>query len=343
MKKIRAGIVGISGYTGEELLKILFRHPSVDVTVLCGRSTAENKHLKDIYPHLGSHDISCRPLDIALLAKETDVVFLALPHTVSFEVVPQLIKHGKRVVDLSADFRLTSSSEYEKWYGAKHSAGELLAHVVYGLPEFNRKKIESAQLVANPGCYPTTILLALAPIIKEGIADTGSIIIDSKSGISGAGRKSVESYFKSEHPNMRPYNIAGGHRHIPEIEQELSNLAGNKITVTFTPHILPVERGMLSTIYVNLTGKTLDADIDKIYDKWYGREQFVRVLPKGKIPEIRNVLATNMCEIGYKVDERTNRLVIVSAIDNLVKGASGQAVQNMNIMYGLNEKEGLTQ
>ena len=340
-KKINAGIVGVTGYTGEELIKILSRHRHVRIAVLAGRSSGETRPLKDIYPHLSHLGLFCEALDIRSLAERADVVFLALPHKVSFEVVPDIVNSGKKVIDLSADFRLKSAELYETWYGGKHTAVSLLSHAVYGLPEVYRERIKTSSLIANPGCYPTTIILGCAPALEHNIADLSSIIIDAKSGVSGAGRKSVAEYYKSEHPNLRPYNIAGGHRHIPEIEQELSVIAGEKVTVTFTPHIIPMERGMLSTVYIGLREKISSAGVLRLYRDFYAKEPFVRVLPEGEIPRIRNVVETNFCEIGLKVDERTRRLIVVSAIDNLVKGASGQAVQNMNVMMGFEETAGL--
>lgn len=338
---VNIGIVGITGYTGEELLKILSRHKGVTIAVLAGRSTAETRPLKEIYPSMEHLHLCCEALDVPSLTKKADIVFLALPHRVSFGIVPDLIAAGKKVIDLSADFRLGNAAVYEKWYGEKHTAHHLLDEAVYGLPEVYRDGIRKARLVANPGCYPTTVILACAPVFKKGMADLASIIIDAKSGISGAGRKAAEEYFKKEHPNVRPYNIGGAHRHVPEIEQELSKAAGEKVLVTFTPHVIPMERGMISSIYVQLKQKVSTAEMVALYQAFYRNEPFVRVLPEGKIPEIRNVVNTNFCEIGLKVDERTNRLVIISAIDNLLKGASGQAVQNMNIMLGFNETEGL--
>jgi N-acetyl-gamma-glutamyl-phosphate reductase len=337
----RIGIVGITGYTGEELLKIVSKHPNVTIAALAGRSTAETRPLKDIYPSMAHLDLAVEALDTASLARRTDVVFLALPHRVSFQIVPDLIAAGVRVIDLSGDFRLGNAAVYEKWYGAKHTAHHLLDEAVYGLPEVYRDSIRSARLLANPGCYPTTVILACAPVFGRSMVDLSSIIIDAKSGVSGAGRKAVAEYYAKEHPNLRPYNIGGAHRHIPEIEQELSKAAGENVLVTFTPHIIPLERGMISSIYMNLKVTTTTAAVLALYHERYKNEPFVRVLPEGKIPEIRNVVNTNMCEIGLKVDERTNRLVVISAIDNLVKGASGQAVQNMNIMMGFDEKEGL--
>jgi N-acetyl-gamma-glutamyl-phosphate reductase len=341
-KKINVGIVGITGYTGEELLKLLSKHPQAEIAVLMGRSSAETKPLKDVYPQFEQLDLCVESLDAASLAARTDVVFLALPHRVSFGIAPDILKEGKKVIDLSADFRLKRADVYEKWYGEKHTADGLLPAAVYGLPEINREKIKAAKLIANPGCYPTTVILGLMPVLRQRLVDLSTIIIDAKSGISGAGRKAVAEYFKAEHPNFRPYNIAGGHRHIPEIEQELSNVSGGKsVIVTFTPHIMPMERGMLSTVYADLEETISTADVAALYTEFYRNEPFVRVLPAGDIPRVNNVVNTNFCEIGVKVDERTHRLIIVSAIDNLVKGASGQAVQNMNIMFGFDEKDGL--
>jgi N-acetyl-gamma-glutamyl-phosphate reductase len=339
---INAAIVGITGYTGEELLKILLKHKNAKIAVVAGRAESEIRPLKEIYPHLtGAADITCIPFNAKTVAEKADVVFLALPHRVSFEIVPDLLKSGKKVIDLSADFRLNDGAIYEKWYGVKHTAQPMLAKAVYGLPEVYRKDIKNASLVANPGCYPTTAILGLLPAIKSGLIDTSSIIIDSKSGISGAGRKPTQEFFANEPQNFRPYNIAGAHRHIPEMEQELSKASGKKITLTFTPHLIPVERGMLSTIYASPAKKVTTAEALKVYEEFYKGEPFVRVLPEGKIPGIKNVVNSNFCEIGIKLDERTNRFIIVSTIDNLVKGASGVAVQNMNIMFGMDETLGL--
>lgn len=341
MKKIKAGIIGITGYTGEGLLKILSGHPGVELSVLASRSAEHPRPVKDIYPHLAHIDLMYEKLTAAQVAERADVVFLALPHKVSFEVVPELMGNGRKVIDLSADFRLNDASEYERWYGGKHTAGSLLEKAVYGLPELYRDKVRKAELIANPGCYPTTIILGCTPALKHGLADTSSIIVDSKSGISGAGRKTTEEYFKNEHPNFRPYNIAGAHRHIPETEQELSKVAGEKIVITFTPNILPLESGMVSSIYMNLKKKTNSAEVTALYKDFYKKEPFIRICEGAKMPDVKNIIGTNYCDIAVRVDERTNRLIIISAIDNLVKGASGQAVQNMNVMCGFKETEAL--
>ncbi len=338
---IRAGIIGITGYTGEELLRILSKHKDVKITVLAGRTTSPIRDLKDIYPKYENLNLKCVPLNIEQIKNETDVVFLALPHAVAFEVVPDLIKAGKKVIDLSADFRIKDPDTYEKWYGVKHTGKEYIKDAVYGLCEIYKDKIKYAKLIANPGCYPTTILLGTAPAIKNGLVKSDGIIIDSKSGVSGSGRKGVKNYYETEAPTARAYKVGGKHRHIPEIEQELSIMFGKSVTITFTPQIIPMERGMLSCIYMDLAKKTSVSEIIGVYKIFYKDKQFVKVLEEGKLPSIKNVVNTNYLEIGIAIDERTNRLIVISAQDNLVKGASGQAVQNMNIMFGLPETEGL--
>jgi N-acetyl-gamma-glutamyl-phosphate reductase len=341
MKKIRVGIIGITGYTGEELLKKLVKHPKAELSALAGRTASPSRSMNQIYPGLADLLLTVEPYSEKTMAEKADVVFLALPHRVSFEIVPGLIAAGKKVIDLSADFRLDDGGVYEKWYGQKHTAAHLLEKAVYGLPEIYREKIKKASLVANPGCYPTSIILGLAPALKKGLVDLKTVIVDSKSGISGAGRKKTQEFFANEPGNFRPYNIGGAHRHIPEIEQELSKVAGKNIIITFTPNLIPIERGMVSVIYANLNNKTETESVLELYRNFYKGENFVRVLDKGKVPEVNKVANTNYCDIGLEVDSRTGRLVIVTAIDNLVKGAAGQAVQNMNIMCGFEETEGL--
>jgi N-acetyl-gamma-glutamyl-phosphate reductase len=338
---IRVGIVGITGYTGEELLRIISKHNDVRITGLYGRSYSKDRFLKDIYPCFNNFDLKVEGFDVKKIISRSDVVFLALPHAVSFEIIPPILDAGTKVIDLSADFRLSVSEIYEKWYAVKHTAKEYLNSAVYGLPELNENKIKRALLVANPGCYPTSVILGCAPAITYGLVDLNGIIIDSKSGISGSGRKKSQEYFSNEHPNFRAYKIAGEHRHIPEIEQELSVLSGEAVVVSFTPHIIPVERGMLSTIYLNMKSPVSTSFIVEKYREFYVGRQFIKILNEGMVPGIRDVLNSNYCEISVKVDERTNKLIIVSVIDNLVKGASGQAVQNMNIMFGLSESTGL--
>src|SRR3989339_72 len=327
---INAAIVGAKSYTGEELIKILFKHPKVKIISLSGRMQGNSKHICEIYPYLkGQVDILCEDINEEKIAKESDIIFTALPHKVSMEIVAKFLKLGKKVVDLSADFRIKDPEIYEKWYETKHIFPELLKKAVYGLPELYREKIKKTNLVANPGCYPTTIILGCYPILKENIVNKKNIIIDSKSGISGGGREFVKTY---QSPNTYAYKIGGIHRHIPEIEQEL------KCRVTFTPHVIPQERGMLSTIYLNLKKVISVNEIIRIYKKYYEGEPFVRIVESAQTKEIEN---TNYCNIAINIDKRTNNIIITSVIDNLVKGASGQAVQNMNIMCGFDEKEGL--
>jgi N-acetyl-gamma-glutamyl-phosphate reductase len=337
---IRASIIGITGYTGEELLKILSRRKDVRITGVYGRETSETKNLKDIYPEFENLNLQVLPLNVRQISETSDVVFLALPHAVAFEVVPALIKANVKVIDLSADFRLKDAAVYETWYKVNHTAKDLINKAVYGLSELYAKQVKQAALVANPGCYPTSILLGLAPALTDGFINTNGITIDSQSGISGAGRKSTEVYFKTEHPAARAYGICGTHRHIPEIEQELSKLGGTDIKVTFTPHIIPLERGMLSTIYADLNKNISSEEITAVYKNFYKDKPFIKILDAA-FPSTKNVVTTNFCEITARTDKRTNKLIVVSAIDNLVKGAAGQAVQNMNIMFNLNEAEGL--
>jgi N-acetyl-gamma-glutamyl-phosphate reductase len=341
MKKVNAAIVGIKGYTGEALLEILSNHEGVKLALVTSRIAGDPVPVKEIYPKFEELDIMCESLNIESLAKRADVVFLALPHKVSLELVPEFLKHKVKVIDLSADYRLDDTQAYEKWYGEKHLSPELVKEAVYGLPEFYKKEIAKARLIANPGCYPTSVILGCAPAIKSGLIDVDSIIVDAKSGISGAGRNTAKEYFAAQHPDHRAYKIAGKHRHIPETEQELSKLAGREVEITFTPHIIPVERGMLSTIYMDLNKKISVKEVLEVYKDFYKNEPFVKVLSEGELPNMRDVVYTNYCCIGIDIDIRKNRLIVISCIDNLLKGASGQAVQNMNIMFGLEETSGL--
>ena len=339
---IRVSIVGVGGYVGEELLKILSRHPSVKITGVYDKAAEEGiKGLKEIYPWFGSLNLQVLPLDAAKIAETSDVVFLAIPHGVAFEVVPSLMEAGVKVIDLSADFRIKDAAVYENWYKVNHTAKEYIKQAVYGLSEINNTAIKEASLIANPGCYPTSVLLGLAPAIKGGFVNADGIVIDSQSGISGAGRQIAQEYFEREHPNARAYGLGGTHRHIPEIEQELSTLFGETATIAFTPHIIPLERGMISTIYANLAGSSNVDEISRYYQKFYKDKPFVKFLADTSLPFTKRVQETNFCEITFAVDARTKKLIIVSAIDNLMKGASGQAVQNMNIMFGIKEAEGL--
>lgn len=339
---LKIAICGGSGYTGIELLRILAGHPDARVTAITSEKSA-GKRLTALFPHLHKYqDLLFEPLNKEKLLDKADIFFLALPHGASQEAVNFFFRNGKKVIDLSADFRLRDPGTYKDWYGLAHDFVPTLKRAVYGLPEMYRNRIGKARLIANPGCYPTSAILGLLPAIKGGLVDLSSIVIDSKSGTSGAGRKAdIAVSFCEVNEGFKAYGI-GTHRHTPEIEQELSLLAGENITVDFTPHLLPLDRGILTTIYAKLTKKTDTVSVLNVYKKKYGNEPFVNVLEEGVYPNIKNVRGTNFCQLGVKVNMRTNTLVIVSAIDNLVKGASGQAVHNMNIMTGIEEEKGLT-
>ncbi len=336
----KVGIVGASGYTGVELARLLVNHPDVELSVATSRQYAGQK-LSDVYPNLrGLTDIVLEDVVIDDLAHRADLFFTAVPHQTAMNIVPAFLAAGKKVVDLSADFRIDDAEVYETWYQT-HIAKEFLAEAVYGLPEINRDKIKGARLVANPGCYPTSIILGLAPLLKNGIIDPATIIADSKSGTSGAGRgASTATLYCEVTDGFKAYKV-GNHRHTPEIEQEIAKLAGQGATISFTPHLVPMVRGILSTVYAALLNDVSQAEVDGLYQDFYKTERFVRPCTPGTFPATQFVRGSNYCDIGCKVDPRTKRLVIVSAIDNLVKGAAGQAVQNMNIVLGLDEGAGL--
>lgn len=338
---IKVFICGGSGYTGGELIRILSNHPGVVITGLTSERSA-GKTVRHLFPHLRSYShLVYEHLDPAENMKKADLFFMALPHGESQRAVDFFFQHDKKVIDLSADYRLREPSTYEKWYNVRHAFQATLRRAVYGLPEINRNKIKKAKLIANPGCYPTGAILGLLPALRNTLIDTSSIVIDSKSGTSGAGRKADVSVSYCEvNEGFKAYAI-GTHRHTPEIEQELSLVSGKEIVVNFTPHLLPVDRGILTTIYAPLIKKMSVHDIVQKYRDAYKKEPFVRVLEYGLFPNIKYVRGSNFCDIGLKVNERTNTMIIVTAIDNLVKGASGQAVHNMNIMMGFDEKAGL--
>jgi len=339
---VRAAIVGASGYTGAELTRILSRHPEVELVAVTSRKYA-GKKLSQVFPHLKDvADIRCEDVSPLELAKRANCVFTAVPHQTAMDLVPVLLEGGCKVVDLSADFRIHDEEVYQHWY-QPHTAAGYLPEAVYGLPELHREKIRGCRLVANPGCYPTSAILGLAPLLKNRLIDPTTLVIDSKSGTSGAGRGAqVGSLFCEVTDGFRAYKVAE-HRHTPEIEQELSELYGESIVVSFTPHLLPMSRGILSTIYARCV-KTLSQDeLQNLYAAFYSSEYFVRVLDKGMVPATQYVRASNFCDIGLKYDSRTGRIIVLSSIDNLVKGAAGQAVQNMNIMFGLDEKTALQQ
>ncbi|MBI5100804.1 MAG: N-acetyl-gamma-glutamyl-phosphate reductase [Nitrospirae bacterium] len=338
---LKVAICGASGYTGIELLRILAGHPGVRITAVTSERSA-GKKVSDVFPHLSVYGgLKFQPMDRDALVDKADLFFLALPHGASQEAVSYFFSRKKLVIDLSADFRLSDEKVYEKWYGLEHKFIPALRKAVYGLPELYRARIKKAKLIANPGCYPTSAILGLMPALRSGIIDTSNIIVDSKSGVTGAGRKAdLAVSFCEVNEGFKAYGI-GNHRHTPEIEQELSGIHGKNITVNFTPHLLPVDRGILTTIYARVSKKTSQEEVGGIYQKAYKKEPFVRVLAAGVYPNINNVRGSNFCDIGVKLVERTSTLIIVSAIDNLVKGASGQAIHNMNIMTGFRETEGL--
>ena len=338
---LKVAICGGSGYTGIELLRILYGHTKVRITAVTSEKSA-GKKVSDVFQHLHTHEhLTYEPLNKEKLLTKADLFFLALPHGASQEVVHFFFRNGKKVIDLSADYRLYDPQIYKEWYGVPHEFVSTLKKALYGLPEMYRKKIKNAKLVANPGCYPTSALLGLLPAVQNKLIDLSTIVVDSKSGTSGAGRKADLSLSYCEvNEGFKAYALAT-HRHTPEIEQELSALAKVEVTVNFTPHLLPVDRGILTTIYARLLRKTDTAAVLKLYEKKYAGEPFVRVLGEGIYPNIKDVRGTNFCELGIKVNPRTDTLIVVSAIDNLVKGASGQAVHNMNLMAGFEETEGL--
>lgn len=340
-EKLKIAIVGSSGYTGGELYRLLLHHDRVEVAAVTSEKSA-GKLLNSIFPHLtGLTDLICEPLDPEAISKKADFIFLALPHVTAQETAYRFNKLGKKVVDLSADYRLSDPALYEKWYEHSHQYPDLLKSAVYGLPELHRNEIRNASLVANPGCYPTSAILGLAPLMKNGSIDPASIVIDSKSGVSGAGRSPALTYHYPEANEAFMAYKVGTHRHTPEIEQELSKVAGEQVTVSFTPHLVPMNRGILTTIYAKLITRSDTGILHGVYREFFNDKPFVRVLPAGQFPNVSNVRGSNFCDIGVYSDPRTGRAVIVTAIDNLVKGASGQAVQNMNLMAGYAETEGL--
>lgn len=334
---INVGIVGVTGYAGEELLNILLQHPDVRITDISAKIPKPQK-ISDIFPKFKNRiGLVCAEPDLKKINSSCDLVFLALPHTVSMDLVPALLKMGKRVIDLSADYRLKNAKIYEKFYDTKHKDKANITYAVYGLPEIYRAKIKSAKLIANPGCYPTVSILALAPVAALGIVDLNNIIIDAKSGVTGAGRKLAEGFLFSEvNEDFKAYKV-NVHQHSPEINQELSNLAGKKVSVTFVPHLLPVNRGILATIYIK---KKKPGDLINLYKKFYKKEPFVRIKEKGSYPRLKDVVNTNFCDIG--INDSEDGVIIIAAIDNLLKGAAGQAVQNMNIMYKFPEHTALS-
>lgn len=338
---IKVGIVGGTGYTGVELLRMLVNHPQAEVVAITSRAE-EGVRVDELYPSLRGHlDIRFSHPDLKSLA-QCDVVFFATPHNVAMKMMPQLLAMDTRVIDLSADFRIRDAALWSQWYGEPHACPELLVEAVYGLPEFNREAIREAQLVACPGCYPTSVQLGLMPLLEHQLIDPQRIISNSASGVSGAGRQAkIDNLYSEVGDSFKAYGVAG-HRHLPEIEQGLADIAGTEVAVTFTPHLLPIIRGIHSTLYTELRDSAVVLDeIQSLYEERYADEPFVDVLPAGSHPQTRSVKGANLCRLAVHRPQGRDTLVILSVIDNLVKGASGQAVQNMNIMLGLDETSGL--
>jgi len=362
-KTKKVAVLGATGYTGIELVRLLLEHPGAEITYLSSESHA-GKSLAEVHPQFTGWDgLVCSPLDSKSVPEDVDLVFAALPHGSSVEVVPALLERGFRVVDLSADFRLKDDSLYPAWYDRAHPRADLLPSAVYGLCELRRQEIRSARLVANPGCYPTSAILGLAPLLNKGAVDTNHIVIDAKSGVSGAGRSPKQAFhFPECSESFKAYRVAS-HQHTPEIEQELTFMASGGaspekssqqgdgkpggaeqgVTVLFTPHLIPMNRGILSTMYISLNQEWEESELLEVYRNFYADDFFVQFFEPPRLPETRWVRGTNFCHLSLRHDRRTGKAVVVSAIDNLVKGAAGQAVQNMNIMHGWPEYTGLTQ
>ena len=340
----KVAVIGASGYVGEELVRLLLRHPHAELVAVTSRQFA-GKRLADVFPRLSHHqkagDLRFGASDPAQLAQMAQIIFLALPHGFAAEFAKPLVQTGAQIVDLSADFRIKDAKIYKEFYGDDHPAPDLLGESVYGLPEIYRAEISDATLVACPGCYPTSILLLLLPLIRERVLNLASILVTSLSGVTGAGRKVEADYLFAEcNESMRPYGVPK-HRHLSEIEEQLSTFTGEKITIQFTPHLVPVNRGIITTIYVD-PSKKIDADsLASIYQKAYGNEPFVRLLGTERFPDSKNVSGTNFIDIAWRLDLRTGRAILMSAIDNIVKGASGQAIQCFNLMRGYPETSGL--
>ncbi len=339
---IRVAIIGITGYAGVETARLVLNHPDYELTYAGGKSFAGRK-LSDIYTNLrGITDIKCEEPNVDKIAAVADVAVTALPHGASMDFTVALVKKGLKVVDLSADFRYDNLGTYKKTYKLEHISPEINAQAVYGIPELFREKIKNATVVANPGCYPTCSVLGFAPLLKNKLIDPKTIIIDAASGVSGAGRKTELEYSFCEcTENFLAYKVAS-HRHTSEIEEQFSSLYNQKIKLTFTPHLVPMKRGMMTTIYANLTSSKPASELIQMYKEFYKDEYFIRVMDEGVFPETKSVAGSNFVDIGLAVDQELNRVIVVSAIDNIGKGASGQAIQNLNLICGLDEKSGLT-
>lgn len=338
---VKIGVVGATGYAGAELVRLLSRHPKVTLSVLTSQTYA-GKAMWEVFPHLlGVVDNTLEELNIAELVSRCDVIFTALPHGHAMPIGQEVMRRGKKLIDLGADFRLKDVDTYQQWYKTEHTASVLVPTAVYGLPELYREEIKKSVIVANPGCYPTSTILGLAPLLTNRLINPETIIVDAKSGVSGAGRGlSLKTHFTETTNNFQAYGVAT-HRHTPEIEQELSELAGVPVTINFTPHLTPMIRGILSTSYAKMTRQMSSEELTELYREFYQGEPFVRVLPVGMYPATKNVAGSNCCDLSVTVDPRTGRVIVLSAIDNLIKGAAGQAVQNLNLLLGISENTGL--
>ena len=340
---IKAGIIGSTGYAGGELARLLLQRDDIEIKWYGSRSYIDQKYASIYRNMFRIVDDACMDDNMKELADQVDVVFTATPQGLCASLVDEDVLSKVKVIDLSADFRIKDVSVYEKWYKLTHASPRFIGEAVYGLPEINREKVKRARLIANPGCFPTCSFLSTYPLVKEGLIDPNTIIIDAKSGTSGAGRGSkVDSLYCEVNENIKAYGVAS-HRHTTEIEEQLSCAAGKPVTISFTPHLVPMNRGILVTAYASLTKKVSYEEVKAVYDKYYRDEYFVRVLEKDVVPQTRWVEGSNFADVNFKIDTRTNRVVMMGAIDNMVKGAAGQAIQNMNLMFGLPENTGLKQ
>ena len=340
---IKAGIIGSTGYAGGELARLLLQRDDIEIKWYGSRSYIDQKYASIYRNMFRIVDDACMDDNMKELAEQVDVVFTATPQGLCASLMDEDVLSKVKVIDLSADFRIKDVSVYEKWYKLTHASPRFIGEAVYGLPEINREKVKRARLIANPGCFPTCSFLSTYPLVKEGLIDPNTIIIDAKSGTSGAGRGSkVDSLYCEVNENIKAYGVAS-HRHTPEIEEQLSYAAGKPVTISFTPHLVPMNRGILVTAYASLTKEVSYEEVKAVYDKYYGDEYFVRVLEKDVVPQTRWVEGSNFADVNFKIDTRTNRVVMMGAIDNMVKGAAGQAIQNMNLMFGLPENTGLKQ
>lgn len=338
---IKVGIIGATGYVGSELVRLLKAHSDVEIKTITSHSYVGQEYDTIYENYSGVFDMVCSDQDLEKIATEVDVMFIALPHGIASGQITESILEKTKVIDIGADYRLKDQKVYEKWYNTEHESPKLLEEAVYGLCELNREQIKTARLVANPGCYPTSTTLSILPLLLEDLIEKDSIIVDAKSGVTGAGRGvNLATHYTECNESIKAYSIAA-HRHTPEIEEQLSGLAKSDVMINFTPHLIPMNRGILTTSYAKLKKNMTYEDVKAAYEKYYKDEFFVRLTKKNVYPETKWVKGSNFCDIGIKVDERTGRVIVVGAIDNMIKGAAGQAVQNMNIMFDLDEKSGL--